>query len=129
MKYIRLEIHGESEWLDANFKFKGGKLNMEYDNRGIGTKTTSHLSVELKNYLTKDKTPGIDMNDWLRDANDQGLPKPNVKDGSLYYWQPGKDNNSVARFGAYSGRAGLCCCRDPSISYSALGVRAMRKKI
>jgi hypothetical protein len=42
--------------------------------------------------------------------------------------QPFKRNNSVARFYAYSDRAGLDCYRDPDIRDDGLGVRFCRSK-
>ena len=71
----------------------------------------------------EDKTPGINLNDWLNSPITQGLPKSNIKSGELYYWAPMKDNNSVARFGADSGGAGLFCDGGPSGASASLGVR------
>jgi hypothetical protein len=57
----------------------------------------------------------------LSSFNKQGLPTK--KGNSFDYWFPRSDNNSVARFGAISGRAGLVCFRNPSDSVGGLGVR------
>ena len=114
-----------SEWLDADFKT---------DSNGIISIHASHVldsnnalsakyNKELTDFLTEDKLPGIDMNDWLNNANEFGLPRANVKDGSMHYWTPDKDNNSVARFDAGSGGADFFCSGNPSGGSSNLGVR------
>ena len=113
-----------SEWLDADFKVKGNDLYVNYshtlDAKG---NLLPKYSEKLTDYLTEDKTPGIDLNEWLKDANVHGLPKPNIKNGNLYYWAPDRDNNSVAGFLADSVRAALNCDRYPTYTYSDLGVR------
>ena len=68
------------------------------------------------------------LNDWLNNPTKHGLPRKNTKDGDLYYWYPRSDNNSVARFFAYSDGADLYCYGVPSYSNSRLGVRAARAK-
>lgn len=126
-----------SEWLDADFKVLdkkfgifGGKVAMNYEHRMVnGTLTPTRKDEVLEGYLDQDKKPGINLNEWLKNATYQGLPTSNIPDGDLYYWRPGKDNNSVAGFGADSGRAGLGCNRNPSNAGASLGVRAARKKI
>lgn len=123
-----------SEWLDADFKvqeklkiFKG-KILMNYEHTIVNGKPDPQRPNEiLEGYLAKDKT--IDFDDWLARATYQGLPPPDIKDGSLYYWKPLKDNNSVAWFVANSGRTGLDCDGDPTNTDSSLGVRPARKKI
>ena len=56
----------------------------------------------------------------LASFNKQGLP---TKEGNDFnYWFPRSNNNSVARFGANSDRAGLVCNGYPQFSDSALGV-------
>ena len=85
---------------------------------------------ELTDSLMQDKTPGIDLNDWLANANQYGLPRSNIKDGKkLYYWAPDKDNNSVAGFDAGSGRALLYCCRIRDFANGSLGVRHARPRV
>ena len=79
-----------------------------------------------KNTLMKDKTPGISLENWLETSTKQGFPSRKVKSGDLYYWSSRSDNNSVARFYAYSGGAGLVCGRFPSGRNADLGVRAVR---
>jgi len=110
------------EWLDANFKVQKNELYLLTENESKKEK--------LEDCLMEDKTPGIDLNDWINGKNisSQGLPNKNISSGSLYYWHPRSDNNSVARFGAYDGRTLLGCCRDPSYADSGLGVRAVKEK-
>ena len=116
------------EWLDADFKVKKDKLYINYghkvDPKG---KIIPKYSEPLLPTLMQNKQ--IDIADWLAHANSQGLPSENVKDGSMYYYFPMNDDNSVAGFIAGSDWAFLNCYVDPSDSYSALGVRASRAKI
>ena len=68
----------------------------------------------------------------INSKNSQGLlTKPygsSYEQGkNVYFWVPIID--SVARFRAGSGRAGLNCDRDPGYSGASLGVRFARKKI
>lgn len=118
-----------SEWLDAKFEVKGGNI------LGMGKETyvnydyrngQSTVAKKLADYLKLDKTPGIDIDDWLANADQYGLPKESVKQGNLYYWYP--RDGAVARFYAVSGRADLYCSWVPSYSDASLGVRAARAK-
>ena len=74
----------------------------------------------------EDKQPGISLDYWLHNANNQGLPPKNISDGSIYYWYP--RDKAVARFGANSGGVDLIAFRDPAYSDSSLGVRAAKIK-
>lgn len=119
-----------SEWLDAQFESHGGvigigsKMCMNYEHRVVnGVLTPQHPRKELNNYLTSNKTPGIDLDTWLANANEYGLPA-NISSGDLYYWAP--TNGRVAGFVAYSGWAGLGCDGDPADCDGGLGVRACR---
>ena len=124
-----------AEWLDADFKVKdkklkvvGGKLYMNYEHTIVKGVVTSKRSEEMQGYLAGDKTPGIDLDDWLKNALPSGLPSANFKDGKLYYYEPDWDNNSVARFCANSDWAYLVCSGYPSDTGGGLGVRACREK-
>ena len=75
----------------------------------------------------EDKKPGISLDDWLDNPTAQGLPKPDAKDGSLYFWHARAD--AVARFYAGSDWAGLNCNGDPSYRNSDLGVRRVKAKV
>ena len=111
-----------AEWLDADFKVKGQDLYVNYhifDSKGNIVQRTE----QLEDCFMQDKTPGIDLDSWLDKPTKQGLPKPNCKEGKLYYWFPRKDNNSVARFNASSGRADLSCDGNPEDHDAGLGVR------
>ena len=120
-----------AEWLDANFKVKNNKLNINYNHilDENGTLVAHDSKVLDKKTLMSDKTPGISLDNFLESNHtSQGLPNTKVKSGDLYYWYPRSDNNSVARFGAVGDRAGLDCGRYPSFRYSDLGVRASRRE-
>ena len=124
-----------AEWLDADFKVKdkklkvvGGKIYMNYEHTIVNGVVTPKRSEEMQGYLTADKTPGIDLDDWLKNALPSGLPSASVKDGRLYYCEPDWDNNSVAGFYANSVWASLNCNRNPSNTNGGLGVRACRAK-
>ena len=112
-----------AEWLDADFKVYGNRnLYIHYNHRTVGGQLVPQNKELLTDYLTKDKTPGIDLESWIANASSHGLPKPKIKKGELYYWAPMKDNQSVAGFEVNSARAGLGCNRVPSNSSSSLGI-------
>ncbi len=117
-----------AEWLDARFENKKGRLYINYEHRTIDGKLTAKKSEPLVDYLVEDKAPGIDLNDYLKRATSQGMPPADAKPGSLYYWKPMSDNNSVARFRAFAVRVDLNCWGDPQNSNAALGVRRRRAK-
>ena|SRR3989344_8957744 len=107
-----------SENLDAYFNVENNAMNITYyklNDNGNFEKVTELL----QDCLMKDKY--VDLGDWLKNANEQGLPNKNIKKGNLFYEYPIAD--SVARFGAYSDWAGLNCDWNPSSSSSSLGVR------
>ena len=112
-----------SEWLDA--KFKNG--NIIYHNLVGNPSSLVEVREPLSAYLDKDKTPGINLDNWLKEANQHGLPKKTVDKGKMYYWAPA--DGAVAGFLADSVRALLYCGRDPTDTNASLGVRPVRKKI
>ena len=114
-----------AEWLDADFKVEKKDL-MVYSHIFDNGKIIKKKQKLDSNTLMLDKTPGISLDDWLKDSTNQGLPKENILDGDLYYWAPMKDNNSVGGFCANSDRAFLDCYRNPSNQYDSLGVRAVK---
>ena len=117
------------------------ELRQELQEKGVKFVGTSDSEIiihmiaqskkeKLEDCLMKDKNPGILLEDWINGKNisSQGLPNKNISSGNLYYWYPRSDNNSVARFGAFDGRAGLNCNGNPSLADSGLGVRAVKEK-
>lgn len=119
-----------AEWLDADFKVKNDKLYINYNHilDKNGNLVPQNSKVLDKNTLMKDKIPGISLEDWLDNPSKQGLPTKKTKSGDLYYWCPRSDNNSVARFDAFSSRANLNCDGDPSNRDSNFGVRAAKQR-
>ena len=115
------------EWLDADFKFKNNQLyinsNHIIDANGNLMPRSSEI---LEPCLMQDKLPGIDLEYWINNHTKQGLPLENTPAGSLYYWLPRSENNSVAGFDAYSDWADLVCSRNPTNSNASLGVRFVR---
>ena len=118
-----------AEWLDALFG-KQGRLMSKHMYMGYhkikSDGTLEQVREPLEECLMSNKTPGIDLADWLARATPQGLPPQAVHNGDLYYWYP--RDGTVARFGAYSGWANLDCGRGLQYSDPALGVRAARVK-
>lgn len=115
-----------AEWLDAQFEKKNGGLHINYEHRTINGKLKPQRSELLLPYLAQDKTPGINLNDYLKRATAQGMPPTNAKSGSLYYWSPA--DGWVAWFGANASRVYLNCWDVPRDSVAALGVRRRRAK-
>ena len=123
-----------AEWFDAKFESRGGFAgvgNKMYINYNHTVDAAGNIKLgkteQLEPYFESDKKPGINAEQWLRDASIYGIPKPNIATGDLYYWHPRNDH--VARFDAYSGGAYLSCDGDPTDSGARLGVRASREKI
>ena len=113
-----------AEWLDADFKLHGKLLYIHYNHRTINNKLEPQTKEQLDpNTLMQDKTPGISLEDWLKNATFQGLSHKNIQDGDLYYWFPRSGNNSVAWFGADADRVDLGCDGNPQSSSVGLGVR------
>ncbi len=117
-----------AEWLDADFQVVKDKLHLNYEHRYVQGKLQPQRSEPLQGCLMENRTPGIDLDDYLKRATSQGMPPADVKSGSLYYWKPMSDNNSVARFRAFAGGVDLDCRGDPQRSSAALGVRRSRAK-
>ncbi len=108
-----------SEWLDAKFEDKNGMYVSyhTFDSKG----KIIQKQEKLEAYLAEDKTPGIDLESWLKNPTKQGLPKANCKAGKLYYWSP--VNGAVAGFVAFSDGAGLGCVGNRGNLSAGLGVR------
>ena len=117
-----------AEWIDADFKLKDGKLHVnDYHVLDKNGKLIPRRSKLLqKNTLMKDKTPGISLDNWLANPTKQGFPNKKIEAGSLYYWHPIRDNNSVTGFIADDNEISLHCDRYPSNWDSNLGVRAAK---
>jgi hypothetical protein len=114
-----------AEWLDADFKVKNKQLYINYNHYTDSAGNLLPKNTEkLEACLMTDKLPGIDLQDWLDNPTSQGLPRPNINEGSLFYWYPRSDNISVARFYAGSDRAFLGCNRNPRALDASLGVFA-----
>ncbi len=114
-----------AEWLDNRFSKKGKQWYVTY-HQIQQDGTLNEVTEALEECLMIDKTPGIDLRDWLNRATTQGLPPSNVIDGTMYYRRP--QDGAVAWFGADSDRAFLNGSRDLQDSYSALGVRVAKIK-
>ena len=115
-----------SEWLNDRYIEKSNGLYVvrnKFDSSGKLVEATEELD---KDTLMQNKIPGIDLDDWLNSSTEQGLPRKNTQDGSLYYWSP--TANYVAWFDAGSGWAGLCCYWGPLSSDAGIGVRVARVK-
>ncbi|MBU2523513.1 MAG: hypothetical protein KKE23_04485 [Nanoarchaeota archaeon] len=110
-----------AEWLDGKFEKRNKGLYLLSDHRFEKGKLKANYEQPLKDCLMEDKTPGIDLESYLKNANSQGLPSQKTKDGKLYYWFPRA--GSVAGFDVYSGRADLYCDYVPGGRYVGLGVR------
>ena len=120
---IKVRNPYRSEWIDADLKFNNNELSINYDHKLVNNQLVPQRTELLEDCLIEDKTPGIDLDDLLINATYQGLPKKNVKSGSMYYWCPDKDNNSVAGFNADSDGTDLSYGWDPADSDVGHGVR------
>ncbi|MDP1695979.1 MAG: hypothetical protein Q8L29_03635 [archaeon] len=101
-----------SEWLDAKFSEQGKDMFIEH----FGQKP-----AKLEKCVAREGW--VDMNSY----NSQGMPTKTIKKHELYFYPPTAD--TVAGFSADSNGASLDCDRDPTNSYTSLGVRPAREKI
>ena len=113
-----------SEWLDAKFRNQNNQMYVDFNHQTQGADLTPKNSERLTNYLSENKTPGINLDDWLSRPTSQGLPPSDCKSGDLYYWNP--RDGRVSRFGADSDGIDLYCSWGPGSSDGALGVRLVR---
>jgi hypothetical protein len=107
-----------AEWLDARFEQRENELYLIERNNPSNAKL-------LELCLMEDKTPGIDLEEWLNNSTKQGLPNPKTKQGQLHYWYPRA--NYVAWFVADSDWASLGYSRIPTFMNSSRGVFAVRE--
>jgi len=124
-----LRIPWRANSLDAKFYAKDDEVWVDYNHI-----VDSHGNVvaqnheRLEGHLMQDRTPGINLEQWLNNATSQGLPPENMQKGDLRYWHP--KENGIARFIAGFSGAGLDCRGDPSGSgFSWLGVFACAKNL
>jgi len=110
-----------AEWLDADFKVINNNLHINYNHKYINGKLTPQKSEPLEACLMEDVY--VD----LSSANKQGLPTKKSKSQEIYFYYPRSNNNSVARFRAYSVGVDLNCYVDPRGSNPGLGVRPVNK--
>ena len=115
------------EWLDADFKVISGVLHINYNhildsNGNLVPENSEPLDEDT---LMQDRR--ISLDSWLNNPTGQGLPRKDVDKGELHYWNPRRDDNSVARFVAGHDKADLGWGRVPSVRISDLGVRAVRR--
>ena len=114
-----------ANWINARFEKRKQEMYMISENAlkniNIIHGTFEIEETKLDDFLDKDRTPGISLDDWLDSNARHGLPQQKIKQGDLYYWYP--RDGAVARFVAVSGRADLSCGVDPLDSDASLGVR------
>ena len=113
-----------AEWLDAKFTQQRSQWYITY-HKIKSNGTLEEVTDPLQECLMSDKSPGIDLDYWLKNATSQGLPTKGTENGSLYYWHP--RNGVFAGFRVGSGWAGLSCGWVALFSFAGLGVR--RQKI
>ena len=67
-----------AEWIDADFKVKGEELFVNYHIFENGKIVKKEEKLD-KDTLIEDKTPGISLEKWLENPNQQGFPKSDRK--------------------------------------------------
>jgi len=111
-----------AEYIDAKFKKENNNIYILYNHIiQIDNSLKPSNMEKLENTLIQDKTPGINLNEWIMNPNSHGLPRENIQNGTFYYWYP-KDSK-VAWLYADSVGALLDCIRGSAFSYGVLGVR------
>lgn len=110
------------EWLDADFKVVNGVLRINHSHIVVNEK----LIPKHSDVLISQKLDDGYVNQ--RSFNHQGIAEKLCDESEIYQVFPIGDNNSVARFDAGSGWAGLNCDRNPSGTIASLGVRLVAPK-
>lgn len=111
------------ELFDNLFSKKGKQLYLTY-HKIKNDKTLERVTEPVEACLMQDKTPGVDIDYWLRSATKQGLPQKKIPNGSLYFWYP--RDKCFAGFDACFGRASLGCDKHSIGRDSSLGVRVAK---
>jgi hypothetical protein len=110
------------EWLDACFDVSEYKNQIIYNHRFCTTGAfLSETNERMEPHITDIQTSEIDLDDWLVNANSQGLPKSTAREGRMLFWKP--VNASVARFGIDKYRNPVLSCADNEIADPNIGVR------
>ena len=126
-----------NERYEVRSPWRGECLDARFEQRGDGLYILSSHIVQqdgslkpqeeiLEDTLMENRTPGINLEEWIRNPNKHGLPKPDISSGSLYYWCP--TDERVAGLDADAGRACLCCLRNPSDSLDGFGARKILRR-
>ena len=147
---IMLREPMRAEPLDATFKIINNFWHINYEHRLVDGVLTPKYTMPLADCIMKDilpramefkysgsymdkaiadyimtKKPGKDLDFWLQNANSQGLPQNNNREGELYYMAPKPDG--VVFFVADSGGLILDCHGDSLDANSGKsGVRPAR---
>lgn len=127
MDTIKKQSPWRAEWIDTDYKTNGEDLESRsghiFDKKG----NIINYDSEILHEDTLKKNKQIDVIDFItKNHTKQGHISKDVKSGSFYFWKPGSDNNSVARFNANAGRASVNCYWVPSGGGPSLGVRAAK---
>jgi hypothetical protein len=113
------------EWLDARFTKEDNTWKINYTHK-IRKNIQLCESDKLEPCVMYERDPEIDLDDWLNNANSQGLPKPDVKPGRMLYTCP--TDGFVARFDILNdNRPHLDCNMIGEIRRGYLGVRRVKE--
>ncbi len=109
-----------AEYLDARFEEIKGEMHVHYAGK---TEKLDPSTLIMKNRYTSE----IDIDYWLKNSTNQGLPPTNTPTGGFHYQYP--KNEKVAGFGADSDRIYFCCDWELNGFDSRLGVREVRNTV
>jgi len=115
------------EYLDARFEQREDGLYILSNNiiQLDGSLKPQNEEI-LEDTLMENRIPGINLEEWIRNPNKHGLPKPDISSGSLYYWCP--TDERVAGLCADTDGANLDCYRNPSNSYVGFEARKIWRR-
>lgn len=123
---IKVQSPQRGEFLDAEFKFENNKYYIHFNHKLKNGNFSYTKQLLDENTLLENKFPGIDWVYFLGNTTKQGLPKQNIKQGSIYYFAPNKYNNSVAKSSVDDDWAYFYCSESHFKIGLSLGVRAMK---
>jgi len=108
-----------AEWLNNKFTIRGETTTIDYYKFNSDDQPIIMPDKLDQDTLMEDKQ--IDLDEWLSDANTQGLPRKDIARGNVYFWY--LREGGATWFNANSGAIDLILHGSPSFLATWLGVR------
>ena len=119
-----------AEWIDGEVLYRNNEwyLAQSHILDAQGNLIPQYIKP-LDECLMEDKTPGIILDQWIKNPTKQGFPRKNIQPGDVYCMGPDKDNNSAVRIFASEDGLNLGFDGDKLFRSRDLGIRLVLDKI